>query len=141
MSWKIDEIDRKIIEILRENASVSNERLGKKIGLSEPAARRRVANLVERGVIKRFTIDVEEGGGISALVFLSTSSHVSADKIVKQLSAEAGIGSIWETSGDMDVAITISAPDMESLNKRIDEIRAMDAIKKTKTSVIMKKWR
>ncbi len=141
MGWKIDEIDRKILEILRENASVSNEKLGKKIGLSEPAARRRVANLVSRGVIKRFTVDVEEGGGIQALVYISTSPHASSEKVAKSLSAETGVGSVWEVSGDMDFAITISAPDMDSLNKRVDELRALDVIRKTKTSIIMKKWR
>ena len=75
MGWKIDEIDRKILELLRESANMPNEKIGKKVGLSEPAARRRVANLVTRGVIKRFTIDVEEGGGVSALVFIATSPH------------------------------------------------------------------
>ncbi len=141
MVWKIDEIDRKLLELLRENARMPNEKLGKKVGLSEPAARRRVANLISRGVIRRFTIDVEEGGGVQALVFLSTSPRVSSEKIAKQLADEPGVGRIWETSGDMDVAITLSAPDMDSLNKRLDEIRAMDAVKKTQTSVIMKKWR
>ena len=141
MVWKIDEIDRKLLELLRENARMPNEKLGKKVGLSEPATRRRVANLISRGVIRRFTIDVEEGGGVQALVFLSTSPNVSSEKIAKQLAGEAGVGRIWETSGDMDVAITLSAPDMDSLNRRLDEIRAMDAVKKTQTSVIMKKWR
>ena len=141
MGWKIDEIDRKIMEILRENANTPNEKLGKKVGLSEPAARRRVAALVSRGVIRRFTIDVEEGGNVQALVFISTSTHFSSGKMVKSLSAEPGVGHVWETSGDMDVAITLSAQDMDSLNRRLDEIRAMPAIRKTKTSVIMKKWR
>jgi DNA-binding Lrp family transcriptional regulator len=141
MSWKIDEIDRKIIEILRADARMSNEKLGKKVGLSEPAARRRVANLVSRGVIRRFTIDVEEGGGIQALVYISTSPHASSDKVAKALASEAGIGSVWEVSGDMDFAISISAPDMDSLNKRVDEIRALEIVRKTKTSIIMKKWR
>jgi DNA-binding Lrp family transcriptional regulator len=141
MAWKIDEIDRKIIELLRENATQPNASIGKKVGLSEPAARRRVSNLVSRGVIRRFTIDVEEGGGVQALVFISTSPHVSSEKIARQLAGEEGVGSIWETSGDMDVVVTLSAPDMDSLNRRLDHIRTLEAIKKTKTSVIMKKWR
>lgn len=141
MAWKIDEIDRKILEILRENARISNGKLGKKIGLSEPAARRRVANLVLRGVLRRFTIDVEEGGAVQALVFLSTSPHASPDKVFRTLIGEAGVGNVWEVSGDMDLAITLSAPDMGSLNRRVDEIRALDVIRKTKTSIIMKKWR
>ena len=141
MAFKIDEIDRKILETLRENASISNERLGKKVGLSEPATRRRVSNLVSRGVIRRFTIDVEEGGAVQALIFLSTSSQTSSEKLAKLLEKEKGIGAIWEISGDNDVAITLSAPDMAALNKQIDEIRSFEAIKKTQTNIILKKWR
>ena len=141
MAWKIDETDRKMLEILREDARMPNGKLGKKIGLSEPAARRRVANLVSRGVIRRFTIDVEEEGAVQALVFLSTSPHASPDNVFRTLSGEAGVGNVWEVSGDMDFAITLYAPDMGSLNRRVDEIRALDVIRKTKTSVIMKKWK
>ncbi len=141
MAWKIDEIDRKIIEILRENAQIPNQKLGKKVGLSEPAARRRVGNLVSRGVIRRFTIDVEEGGAVIALAYLSTSPHAGSDKVFKALSAQSGVGAVWEVSGDMDFAVTLSASDMDALNKLVDEIRALDVIRKTKTSIIMKKWR
>ena len=141
MGWKIDEIDRKMLELLRESANIPNAKLGKKVGLSEPAARRRVANLVKRGVIRRFTIDVEEGGGVSALVFIATSPHVNTSKMISSLSREPGVGAIWELSGEIDVAITLFAPDIEGLNKRIDEIRNMDGIRKTNLSVILKKWR
>jgi len=141
MAWKIDEIDRKLLEILRESANLPNAALGKKVGLSEPAARRRVSALVKRGVIRRFTIDVEEGGGVSALVFIATLPHTPAERIMRQLQREPGVGSIWELSGDIDIALTLSAPDIAALNKRIDEIRQMQGINATKLSVILKKWR
>ena len=141
MAWKIDEIDRKLLELLRESANLPNAALGKKVNLSEPAARRRVAALVSRGVIRRFTIDVEEGGGVSALVFIATLPHTPAERIMRQLQKEEGVGSIWELSGDIDVALTLSAPDIAALNKRIDEIRQMQGINTTKLSVILKKWR
>ena len=141
MKWKLDEIDRKILSALRENARLPNQKLGKKVGLSEPAARRRVAALISNGVVKRFTIDVEESGGVSAIVFISTSPHVPAQKIMERLRGEEGVGAVWELSGDIDVAITLFAPDIESLNRRIDEIRAFEGIKKTKLSIILKKWK
>ena len=141
MGWKIDEIDRKIIEILRENARMSNEKLGKKVSLSEPATRRRVSNLVERGVIKRFTIDVEEGGGVQALIFISISPDVPSEKIADAVSKKDGIHSILEISGETDFIVSIYAVDMDILNARIDEIRHINGIKTTKTSIIMKKWK
>lgn len=141
MAWKIDEIDRKLLELLREDARTPNEKLGKKVGLSEPAARRRVAALVSRGVIRRFTIDVEESGCVQAIVFLSTSPHASAEKLSRELARHEGVGFIWETSGDMDLAVLLSAPDMAELNGRIDRMRALEAVTNSKTSIVMKKWR
>lgn len=141
MAFKIDEIDRKIIEILREDASISNEKLGKKVGLSEPASRRRVSNLVTRGVIRRFTIDVEEGGAVQALVFISASPEMPCEKIAKQLVTEKGVGIVWELSGETDFVVLLSAADMDAINNRINEIRNINGIKTTKTSIILKKWR
>lgn len=141
MVWKIDEIDRKILEILREDARTPNEKIGKKIGLSEPAARRRVNNMVARGIISRFTIDVAESGGVTALVFIATAPDIHAEKIVRKLSVEEGVSLVWEISGDMDIALLLSAQDMETFNKRVDEMRMMEGVRKTQTTIVMKKWR
>lgn len=141
MAWKIDEIDRKILELLRENARMQNEKLGKKVGLSEPAARRRVSNLLSRGVIRRFTVDVEEGGAVQALVSVSVAPSAQSQKIVKELGKTEGVGSIVEISGDADLVVQIHAPDMDTLNARIDQMRHHPEITGTKTNMVMKKWR
>lgn len=141
MAWKIDEIDRKLLELLREDARQTNEKLGEKVGLSEAAVRRRIANLLSSKVIRRFTIDVSEGGEVQAIVFLSTAPHSSAEKLSERLSKQPGVGFIWETSGDMDMAVFLSASSMGELNRKVDSIRAMEGVLNTKTSVIMKKWR
>ncbi len=138
---KLDEIDRKILEILRENARLTNQKLGKKVRLSEPAARRRVSNLASRGIIKRFTIDIEQGGGVSSLVLIATSPHGPAAKILRQLQKRQDIGVVWELSGDTDIALTLYAQDINELNRKIDEIRNMPGIKRTNLSVILKKWK
>ena len=138
---KIDGIDRKILEILRENASITNQKLGKKIGLSEPAARRRVAKLVSGGVIRRFTIDIEKSGEVSSLVLAATSLNSPSSKILRQLQKRQDIGVVWELSGDTDVALTLYAKDINELNRKIDEIRNMPGIKKTQLSVVLKKWK
>jgi len=139
MAWKLDETDRKILEILREDARTPNERVGKKVGLSEPAARRRVNNLAGRGIIRRFTIDVAESGGVTALVFVATSPDADSEKLIRMLCKEEGVGSVWEISGEMDVALMLSAPDIDSLNRRVDEMRRVGGVKKTQTNVVMKK--
>ena len=141
MAWKLDEIDRKILEILREDARIANEALGKKIGLSEPAARRRVANLVARGVVRRFTVDVEEGGAVQAIVFVTFLPSAQSEKIIRELSRAPGVTSLFEISGDTDLVVRLAAPDMEELNRRIDTLRHHPEITATKTNMVLKKWK
>ena len=141
MAWKMDEIDRKILEILREDARIANEALGKKVDLSEPAARRRVANLVSRGVIRRFTVDVEEGGAVQALVFVTLLPSAASEKIMRELTRAPGVTALFEISGDTDMVVRLAAPDMDELNRRIDTLRHHPEITATKTNMILKKWK
>ncbi len=141
MAWKMDEIDRKILEILREDARIANEALGKKVDLSEPAARRRVANLVSRGVIRRFTVDVEEGGAVQALVFVTLLPSAASEKIMRELTRAPGVTALFEISGDTDMVVRLAAPDMDELNRRIDTLRHHPEITATKTNMVLKKWK
>jgi DNA-binding Lrp family transcriptional regulator len=141
MAWKMDEIDRKILEILREDARIANEALGKKVGLSEPAARRRVANLVARGVIRRFTIDVEEGGAVQAIVFVTLQPSAQSEKLLKELMRAQGATALFEISGDSDLVVRLAAPDMDELNRRIDAIRHHPEVTATKTNMVLRKWK
>lgn len=141
MAWKMDEIDRKILEILREDARIANEALGKKIGLSEPAARRRVANLATRGVIRRFTIDVEEGGAVQAIVLVALQPSAQSEKLLKELMRAPGVTALFEISGDSDLVVRLSAPDMDELNRRIDAMRHHPEVTATKTNMVLRKWK
>jgi len=141
MAWKMDDTDRKILEILRENARIANEALGKKIGLSEPAARRRVANLVTRGVIRRFTVDVEEGGAVQAIVNVTFLPSATSEKIIRELIHSPGVTALFEISGDTDLVVRLAAPDMDELNRRIDSLRHHPEITATRTNMVLKKWK
>jgi Lrp/AsnC family leucine-responsive transcriptional regulator len=55
----IDEIDQKIVEALADNARLSIKELAQQVGLSSPSASERLRRLEERGVIARFTVDLD----------------------------------------------------------------------------------
>lgn len=55
----LDDLDRRIIEILAGNARVSLKELAQSIGLSSPSASERLRRLEERGVIRAFTLEVD----------------------------------------------------------------------------------
>ncbi|RKX76028.1 MAG: Lrp/AsnC family transcriptional regulator [Spirochaetes bacterium] len=56
--FRLDEVDRKILSSLIEDARISYSALAKKVGLSRISVRKRVTELVKAGVIERFTIQI-----------------------------------------------------------------------------------
>ena len=54
----LDEKDQKILKMLTENSRLQWAEIGANLGISAVAARKRVINLVDSGVIDRFTIDI-----------------------------------------------------------------------------------
>ncbi|MEM3632333.1 MAG: AsnC family transcriptional regulator, partial [Conexivisphaerales archaeon] len=56
----MDDIDLKLLELLKDDGRASYIDLGKKLNLSEAAVRRRVRKMVEDGTIKRFTLEIKE---------------------------------------------------------------------------------
>ena len=60
MAFILDDYDKAILRELQEDASISNLNLSKKIGLSPSACLSRTKNLVEAGIIQKFTTIVDE---------------------------------------------------------------------------------
>lgn len=55
----LDDFDYRILKILSENSRLSYAEIGRKISLSQSATKERVQNLVENGIIKHFTVEVD----------------------------------------------------------------------------------
>lgn len=57
--YVLDEKDEKILHMLSDDSRLLWKEIGGNLGISANAARRRVLNLIESGVIKRFTIEID----------------------------------------------------------------------------------
>lgn len=73
----MDDIDRTLLSLLQEDATLSYAALGAEIGLSAAAAHERVRKLRERGVIRRTTVEVAPAAlGLDVLTFVLVESTV-----------------------------------------------------------------
>ena len=57
--YKLDEKDEKILHMLSDDSRLLWKEIGGSLGISANAARRRVLNLIDSGIIKRFTIEID----------------------------------------------------------------------------------
>ncbi len=67
---KIDKQDRRILQLLNEDSRMGYREMSKRSGISDGTIRYRVFRLVQRGVIRRFTIAVQDAGGFTGSYFV-----------------------------------------------------------------------
>tara|TARA_B100000749_G_C18384449_1_gene447481 strand:- start:293 stop:703 length:411 start_codon:yes stop_codon:yes gene_type:complete len=134
----LDLIDEEIIKLLKENSRTSFGKIGNTVNLSEAAIRRRINKLLDAGKIKKFTIEIEEGGA-SAIILISILSSLPTSKISDDLKKVKGVKSIYEITGQYDIVTILQAPNIADINKYIDDIRSVKGVTNTNTVIVLNK--
>ena len=139
MWGNLDSIDDKIIGILQYDSRKSFVEIGSEIGLSESAVRRRIKNLTDSGIIKRFTIEKSTTDKASAITLISLNSTADTNVVSSKLMKINGVEVTYEITGQYDIAAIITAPTITEINNSIDDVRKTEGVSDTNTVIILKK--
>jgi Lrp/AsnC family leucine-responsive transcriptional regulator len=134
----MDEVDKKLLDLLKHDARLSFVELGSKVGLSEAAVRRRVKRLQELGIIKRFTIDIEVGQAASALTLVAVAPSSPTSEVSARIKALPAVQRVYEITGQYDIAVLITGTNIAEVNSSIDEIRRAEGVATTNTIIILR---
>ncbi len=129
----MDETDREILEILKEDGRASFTRIASEVGVSEGTVRNRVNGMVDDGVIERFTVQTRQEG-VSAVVMLVVSTEVDIEQILDSLPTDI---EVYEVTGEYDLVIKMSRGSSGELNETLDSMREVRGVEKTKTYSIL----
>ena len=133
-----DKTDDKIIGFLRDDARESFVEIGKKLKLSESAIRRRVKNLVDSGVIEKFTVEMGEINTTSAIVLISVDSATDTSKVSTKLTKLEDVKTVYEITGQYDISVIIRSGNIAEINICIDELRKIQGVIDTNTVIILR---
>lgn len=133
----MDDMDRKIMAILRENARESFTHMADEIGTSEGTVRARVKRLTDEGIIRKFTIRTA-GSNVKALIEVSVTNNVNTADVAGKIRAWDGVESVWEVTGDNDIVVVADCPNTADLNAIIDKIREIPGTQATRSRLILK---
>ena len=133
-----DKIDEKIIEFLRNDSRESFVDIGKKLKLSESAVRRRVKNLVDNKTIKKFTVEVGDSNSTSAIVLISVDSAMDTSKVSSKITKLEGVKTVYEITGQYDITVIISAPNINDINTCIDALRKIPGVIDSNSVIILR---
>jgi len=142
-SSKLDQIDRKVLEILQDNAKITNAQLSKEIGLSPAPTLERVKKLETSGIIQSYhaKLDRERVGlGVTTIVMVTLVGHKKqvTDSFVKKVSDIPEIIECHHITGDGDFLLKVIAKDITSYQKLLLEvINEIEEVANTKSMVIL----
>lgn len=136
----MDEVDRKLLELLRQDSRTTYTKLASALGVSEGTIRQRIQRLLASGVIVRFTVETATKD-LEALVMISISPAFSTSKIAEQIMTINGISWVSEVAGQYDIFVIVTGIDVSSVNDSIDAIRRISGIENTYTMFVLRKWR
>lgn len=138
MSNLLDPIDEKIISILKINSRQPFVEIAKEIGLSESAIRRRVKNLMDTKIIKRFTVELDNKNRTSAITLISVASTSDTSTVSTALMSLNGVEVIYEITGQYDIAAIISSSSVAEINRCIDDVRRIEGVSDTNTVIVLR---
>lgn len=135
--FKIDNLDKRIIEIMKKDSRCPFVEIANQLGVSEGTVRSRVHRMTEEGIIRGFTIKTSSRN-VKALVEIRIDVNTDTEEIAKELAGYDGVTEVFEVTGDQDIIAIVDVESSQHLNDIIERVRRYDNILSTRTRLILK---
>ena len=140
----MDAIDRKILAVLQEDASLSVAEIGSRVGLSSTPCWKRIQKLEAEGVIQRRVAVVDQnkiGLGITVFVSVETGDHSQdwLDRFAKTVGAMPEVMEFYRMAGDVDYMLRVVVPDIAGYDTFYKRLIATVPLKNVTSRFAMEK--
>jgi Lrp/AsnC family transcriptional regulator len=141
---RIDAIDRKILRVLQEDASLSVAEIGERVGLSSTPCWKRVQRMENEGIITGKVALVDQnkiGLGLSVFVSIESDDHSDAwlKKFAAAVSAMPEVIEFYRMAGDVDYVLRVVVADMRSYDIFYKKLISAVALKNVTSRFAMEK--
>jgi DNA-binding Lrp family transcriptional regulator len=135
---RLDDTDRALLALLRENARAPTADLARRLKLSRTTVQSRLARL-ERGVIAGYTVAVaaEVDAALVRAHVLITLEPRKAAPIEAALRRIDEVRTLHSVSGPFDLIAIVAAPSIGELDRLIDRIGALDGVERTTSAIVL----
>lgn len=135
----LDTLDRRLIALLQADARASAADLARRLGVARTTVLARLARLERERVIVGYTVRLgqDEGErGVEAFVGITTEPKSGA-LVTQRLAALPELRQLCSVSGEFDYIALLRAESPARLDALLDEIGAIDGVRRTTTSVVL----
>jgi Lrp/AsnC family transcriptional regulator len=143
-SRRIDAIDRKILRVLQEDASLSVADIGERVGLSSTPCWKRIQRMEAEGIITGKVVLVDQnriGLGLSVFVSIESGDHSDGwlKKFATAVSAMPEVMEFYRMAGDVDYMLRVVVADMQSYDVFYKKLIGAIALKNVTSRFAMEK--
>jgi DNA-binding Lrp family transcriptional regulator len=136
----MDEIDHRIVALLRENARRSFQDIGGRVSLSAPAVKRRVDRLERDGVIRGYSANVDPaaiGWTTHAFVELFCEGRMSGEEVRTAVGEYPEVEAAYTIAGAPSAILHLRAADTQHLERALEVVRETPGVIRTQTQVVL----
>ena len=141
------EKDSRIIALLKENSRMTTKEMSNELEMPQTTIHNRIKKLVQNGVIKRFTIEIDGkkiGKGLIAYILCTVSYRSTRGEKINQFEVAQIIQELPEVeevsivTGDNDMIVKVAVKDVDALNDFvIFTLRDIEGVERTVSSVVL----
>ncbi len=139
----MEDVDRRIVDLLRQDGRISYTDLGKAVGLSTSAVHQRVRRLEERGVVTgyRATVDHEAlGAPLTAFVQVTPLDHRAPDDVPDRLREIEAVVGCYSVAGDANYLLKVRVATPQALEELLGTLRTKAEVSTRTTVVLSTPW-
>ena len=139
----LDDTDRRILDLLRQDARRTIADIASLVNLSPAPVRRRIDRMEQLGVIAGYTVLLNEakiGPSIEAFAELRIPGTAPIDEIVGTVAGIAEVTEVFTLAGDPDALVRIRLDDVDHLKQVINQLRLSGTFTGTKTLMVLDHW-
>jgi DNA-binding Lrp family transcriptional regulator len=136
----VDDIDRKIVALLRQDARRSFQDVGGHVALSAPAVKRRVDRLQADGVIRSYAAVIDPaamGWHTHAVVALYCEGRMSGAEVRTAIEPHAEVEAAYTVAGEASAILHVRAADTQHLEEALERLRDTPGVRRTHTQVVL----
>jgi DNA-binding Lrp family transcriptional regulator len=135
----LDDTDRALLALLRENARLPAADLARKLGLARTTVQSRLQRLERQGAVAGYTVvvpDEAEAALIRAHVMVIAAPKQGA-AIAAALKRIPEVRTLLSVSGPYDLIAVVAASSIGELDVLIDRIGALDGVERTTSAIVL----
>nr|WP_246093069.1 Lrp/AsnC family transcriptional regulator [Subtercola boreus] len=137
---RMDNLDFRIIDLLKLNARTGYGDIGQVIGLSASAVKRRIDRLIADGIIRGFTVLLDtslDGKVTEAYVELFCRGTVAPAELKRILSGVPEVVDAGTVTGSADAIVHMRSRDIPSLELALERVRIAPNVDHTRSAIVL----